>query len=268
LLVDSSGLTSPGGDRADVSDAASDGPLPADADPAEAADVQDASDVDAPAIHPYVQAVLADGPSLYYRLEETSGTIAKDETGNHPGTYLSGGGHGAAGAFPGSSALRLSGPGGVSSGDIFDFEGTVAFTLEAWLRPEGYDDQYRFLFHHNDESGLRQNYGIYVQATNGLTFERYVDGDGRAASTDNPDVGSWHHIVGVYTGAVIQLYLDGTLVSASTDPRAAKEKRSILTIGFGYPGGEGALKGTLDELAVYEKALDPDRIAAHFHAAQ
>lgn len=269
LLVDSSGLAGAGGsltspDAADAADAGEDVRPVVDASD----DAGDASDGEAPAPHPYVQAVLADSPALYYRLEETSDGAAKDETGNHPGVYVVGGVHSMSGAFPGSNALGLSGTGGIDPGDIFDFEGTTAFTLEAWFRPDAYDTQYRFLFHHNDETDLRQNYGIYVHRQSGLAFERYVDGNGLAASVSSPSVGAWHHVVGVYTGSIIQLFVDGTLVSSVPDTRAAKEKRSILQIGFGWGNGEGAVRGTLDEVAVYERALGQDRIEAHFQAAK
>ncbi len=273
VLVESSGLTG-GREPIDSADAANDSQGVVDAgevdaaDPADAVDAADADSDGAPAIHPYVQAVLADGPSLYYRLEETSGSTVKDETGNHPGTYLAGGTHGVPGAFSGSLAFGQAKNGGIDPGDIFDFVGTVPFTLEAWFRPDAYDGEYRFLFHHEDLSDLRQNYGIYVQSTSGLGFERHIDDSGRAAQTSLPAVGSWHHIVGVYDAVALQLYVDGALVATAGDKRAAKDKQRPLRLGYGYTSGEGALRGTLDEVAIYEKALGADRIAAHYQAAK
>ncbi len=35
----------------------------------------------------YTAAVIADGPSAYWRLGETSGTVAADQQGTSPGTY-------------------------------------------------------------------------------------------------------------------------------------------------------------------------------------
>jgi Concanavalin A-like lectin/glucanases superfamily len=264
LLVDSGGLAGP--DKTSLGP-----PDAADASDGSASERDAGADANdgAPPLHPYVQAVVADGPSLYYRLEEASEGPAKDEMGKHPGVYLSGGDHAVPGVFSGSKALHLSGTGGIDAGDIFDFEGKSPYTLETWFRPEAYDMQYRFLFHHDDERGPRQNYGIYVQSTNGIGFERYVDDDGLSARVPTPPaVGSWHHIVGVYDGELIQLFVDGTLIQASPDNRAAKDKQSILRIGFGYDGGGGVPLGTLDEVAIYEKALTEERITAHFQAAR
>ena len=268
LLVESRGLTG-ARDPLGSADAANDGPGTVTADDAAGDANANAADADsAPALHPYVQAVLGDGPSLYYRLEETSGPTAKDETGNHPGTYLAGGTRGVPGAFPGSLALGQAKSGGIDPGDIFDFVGTATFTLEAWFRPDAYDGGYSFLFHHDDGTGARQSYGIFVQSPTGLVFERYIDNSGRAAQAGLPAVGSWHHIVGVYDGAVLQLYVDGTLAATAGDSRAAKDKQPPLRLGYGYGNGDGALRGTLDEVAIYEKALGSDRILAHYQAAK
>lgn len=263
LLIDTDGLT---GDGVPMPSSSTDAAVDGHVDGAhEAGDATGGAPVD----HPYVQAVLADGPSLYYRLEEAIDGTAADATGNHPGMYLAGGVHGVEGAFPGSLALRLSRSGGIDPGDIFDFTGTVPFTLEAWFRPDGYDRVYRFLFHHNDELGAaRQNYGLYVESPDGLGFERYVDGEGRSIKVALPSLRQWHHIVAVYTGAVMRLHVDGQLVGTENDGRAARDKRSPLNVAYGYPDGDGALIGTVDEIAIYEKALEADRIRAHFEAAR
>ncbi|MBX3214297.1 MAG: LamG domain-containing protein [Labilithrix sp.] len=267
ILIDSSGFTSPPAPPPDplpTADAADDAAL-IDAAP----DDGDADDDDdgAPRVHPYVQAVLADGPSLYYRLEETSDGPVRDEMETYPGTYLSGGIHSAPGAFAGSSGLRLAGPGGIDAGDVLDFESSSPFTLEAWYRPGEYDTQYRFLFHNNDERTVRQNYGLYFQSESGLGFERYVDGQGRAAHTSLPALGAWYHFACVYDGSVLRLFIDGQLVASNADTRAAKDKKSPLMIGYGYNGG-GVVIGVIDEIAIYEKALDAARIRAHIAAAK
>lgn len=58
--------------------------------------------VGVPPSTPYNQVVLAAGPYAYWRLNETSGTIAHDSVGGHDGTY--------------GSAMQLGGPGQESTG--------------------------------------------------------------------------------------------------------------------------------------------------------
>ena len=277
LLVESGGLSGPS-DRSPVPDEAGVDPAVVVApeagsetsDASDAMDANDAGDADASGLHPYVQAVLADGPSLYYRLEETADGPVKDEMGKHPGTYLAGGAHSLPGVFPGSLAFGLAGAGkgGIEAADLFDFEGTLPFTLEAWFLPDTIDGEFRFLFHQNELAGPRQSYGIYVQSQNGLAFERYIDGGGRTASYKGITTGAWRHIVGIYGSELLQIFVDGALVTATPDGRAAKDKTTPLRIGFGYADGTGALRGKLDEVAIYEKALSADRVAAHFQAAK
>lgn len=103
---------------------------------------------------------------------------------------------------------------------------------------------------------------------NGIGFERYVDGDSRAAQAPAPSVGTWHHIAGVYDGSLLQLFIDGTLVESANDGRPARVKRTILRGGYGWSDLAGAIRGTLDELAIYDKALSAERIGAHFEAAK
>jgi hypothetical protein len=90
---------------------------------------------------PYRDVVLADNPAGYWRLGESSGTVAADATGGgNPGTYLGGVTLGVPGGLPGDPdrAARLDGSNDrVSMGDpasgVLDF-GTSDFTVELWLR--------------------------------------------------------------------------------------------------------------------------------------
>jgi hypothetical protein len=216
----------------------------------------------------YVEAVLADGPALYYRLEETSGSAAKDEVGRHPGVYATGTVLGVPGAMPGSLAIALAGTGGIDVGDVLDFEGTKPFTLEAWYFPDTYDTEYRFLFNNNDEEHAagRQSYALNVHGDDGLTFERYVNGSALFVRRSLPLAGEWSHIVAVYDGATLRLFVNGA-VDTTSDLRQARTKNAHLFVGSGE-AQKRVLRGRLDEVAIYEKALGSDRIAAHFAAAK
>lgn len=266
LVVDTSDLDTGARDGAtsDVSARTDAGASSGDAGSDAGAPTDAATDT-GPGIHPYVKAVLEDGPALYYRFEEPSGaTTAKDETTMHDGTYVPGGTLGVEGVV--GKGILLSGTqgGGVDVGLVFSFPGTQPFTTEAWLRPESYDDEYRFLFHVNDyQMNLRQSYGTYVHVTGGLTFERYVSDDGYAASLKPPPpVQQWHHVVSVYNGVRLAIFVDGAKQDDSSDPRSAVEKTTDFYVGT--DSGGRSPKGVLDEAAVYDKALSDDRILVHY----
>jgi len=88
----------------------------------------------------YPATILADGPLVYYRLGETSGSVASDSssTGSFPGAYV------AAGAFPtlgqpgittNSITLSSGQPGVVTVGYYPELNQQAQFSFEIWARP-------------------------------------------------------------------------------------------------------------------------------------
>lgn len=216
----------------------------------------------------YAEVVLADQPSLYYRFEDSLGATVKDEMGNHPGTVLEGTRFEVEGAFPGSRAIELDGTGGIRVGDVFDFEQRKPFSLETWFYLESFDRTFRFIFNNSEFiGGKRASYGVYVEEFNGLVLERYVNDTGYSAGRKVPAVKQWHHVVAVYDGTNLRLYLNGLESSSTVDDREAAPKTVGLFIGIGSSVSP-ALQGRLDEVAVYEKALSPERIEAHYLAGR
>lgn len=149
------------------------------------------------------------------------------------------------------------------NGPRFDFGGTEPFTLEAWFNLSGIDGTFRHLFTKDTTGGVpRQEYGVFINTGRGLTFERIIDDAAIAVSFDTASFdGNWHHLAAVYDGKKVTLYVDGASKSAA-DARPAKAK--TLPLVMGAKGVTyGTLNGRLDEIAVYAKALDEGRIAAH-----
>ena len=82
-----------------------------------------------------------DSPVGYWRLDEPTGPLAKDASGNgNDGSYLGALTFGVPGVLPASAdtAVQFSetAPGFVELGDKFGFFGTAAFSVEAWIRAE------------------------------------------------------------------------------------------------------------------------------------
>ncbi len=214
----------------------------------------------------YSSVVLADGPLAYWRLGESSGTVAADSSGNgYNGTYVS--------CTQGSPSLVINNQGNLAvSGNGTSSQITVGavpalysinrnFTIEAWLQPA-------------DVSGA---YGIFSAGLQGVSFRRtgtsieflrdysvsigtvpfsfisgmvyhvvcVVDGSGIAAFYKNGAVQGTLNVSGyVYSGGYVRLGADG--------------KDSTLVDNF--------LDGSLDELAVYNTALSASQILTHYNA--
>ena len=74
-------------------------------------------------------------------------------------------------------------------------------------------------------------------------------------------VGEWHHLAAVTTGREMRLYIDGRLWQNKTLVASIAELRAPnMKIGAGFDGGP-FLNALLDDVAVYEVALDEGQIA-------
>lgn len=219
--------------------------------------------IDFDAITTYRDVVLADHPAGYWRLGDT-GATAKDETGHLDGTYTDGCMHGAAGALAGDrdAATLFDGTCLVTLADAFDYPGTATFSVEAWVA-ESQLGTFQHYFSRETRAGANPLDGYaLLQGPPGVKLER-VNNQVQAAPMSTPLVqGVFSHVVATYDGAATDIYIDGVLAQTAADAMPISEIADTATIG-GLPGGANLLIGVLDEVAVYDHALDPARIALH-----
>ena len=84
----------------------------------------------------YKATILADGPLAYYRLNETSGTVAHDISGNGNNGVLSGvSSYGVFGLIYGGSdtAISFTASGAVTPPPNLNLTGLSAFSVEYWI---------------------------------------------------------------------------------------------------------------------------------------
>lgn len=223
-----------------------------------------------PAVAAYRAAVLADEPILYYRLEEGVGAkqAVSAVAGSPAASILAKptagvvGKLGSAISFDGNTDGYLE----VES-DATQFSGVAPFTLEAWAFPRESDNGFRHIFTHDteDQGDNRNEYGVYIQSSK-LTFERFSGGEVSKATGPAVALNAWYHVVAVYDGKTVALWLNGERADQQPDTRQTAKKDKPLRFGSRDPNG-GRFDGTIDEIAVYGRALKPDRIKAHFQAA-
>lgn len=78
----------------------------------------------------------------------------------------------------------------------------------------------------------------------------------------------WHHVALVRTGDDVKVFLDGDVANPEIQGAAAKNfNASQITLGT-RSDGFGPFQGRLDEVAVFDAALQPAQIQAHFAAAK
>jgi len=206
------------------------------------------------------------GLASYWRLGETSGTSSTAAKGTVTGTYS-----GMSLNRPSllandtDAAVDLNGSSSMARyGDVYDFAGTSAFSLEAWVKPTTVDATSRRLFSKewSNSSGI-QGYDL-VQSSSKLQFARLRNGAYQAATAPSLAVGRTYHVVATYDGSAMRLYVNGALVSTgASTTQSVVEGTSVFTIGAKASGG-GNFAGTIDEAAVYTGALSDQQVTDHY----
>jgi hypothetical protein len=225
----------------------------------------------------YATRILAAQPLGYWRLDETSGTIAQDSSG-----------HGHAGAYGASVALRASPLVGDGFAVTIDgshtsgsehfirvpespgLEPTKALTVECWMAMSDLAASANVISYGSDVSDPYEPYVLWVSS--GLWRMYIVAGSG-SFSVNAPDAiadTDSHHLVAVYDGTALQLYIDGKSVASTPASGDLGHYDTVngLGIGSGASATRGNFPGVLDEVAVYGVALTQVQITEHYEAGR
>jgi len=237
----------------------------------------------------YRDAVLADNPVGYWRLNEAAGAATAVTEVNSPtldGSYLNGPTLEATGPIvsDGAENLAMSVAAGqgvsVADNDLLDL--TRPGAIEGWfmvssaLANQG-DLDYPMLIK-PDGSGSGA-YGFYTAIRGGAPEIRFFLDDvpawgpqvlahGAAAEYD-----TWYHLVGTWDETEgNRFYVNGDLVADYYEGDSSLSGPAQVTdqplYGAGVAESGWALfAGALDELAVYDGAISADRVTAHYNAA-
>jgi hypothetical protein len=271
LLISTSGLSGDAVSGGDGS-AATDAETGSAADGADAPSTTDASVLVDAASSAYAAAVIADTPIAYLRLDEPSGTTAKNAIAGGPsGIYVGTVVHRTPGAVgDGNHATDFDGTSAwIDLGDQFAFAGTAAYSLEIWMRPASVDNT-RFLFDRGLRTGASgATYTLYFGTGYLLTARGTLDGGefGYASSSITPPLNAWTYVVSTYDGAQTRLFVNGEQVDEKVAGAIENTPGGRLSVGDKSRGQFNKYAGSLDEVAVYDKALPAARIKAHFVAS-
>lgn len=209
----------------------------------------------------YRTAVLQDNPIAYWRLGESSGTVAADVTGNYPGTYVGSPTLGLSGAVAGNTAFR-SAAGKRMERNSEVVSGVLPFTLEAWVKTSTTTNQNILVV----GNSATRSAGISVAPTTGLVGA-YSNGSGGTYYNiygGFARTGEWMHVVGVFESTGIKVYLNGI---ESTLPQSLGSASGYTQVKCGsWLNNADPTIGDIDEAAIYSSALSINRIIAHYYA--
>ncbi len=208
-------------------------------------------------------AFATEPPIAAYSFDEGEGSVAHDASGNGNEGEIEGA-EWTTGKYGG--ALNFD----AEAGDVVtvpDSEGldTEEFTLEAWIRP---DEQrlYAPIVAHTAPEGY--GYALFAgsdeEGTEGhlfgfINFHQWVNAH---AYAEQPPLNAWSHVAVTSDGKEIKLYRNGVLL----DERESEEftaDEAPLQIGGDEPFAEGHFfDGKIDEVRVYNRALDAEEVRA------
>jgi hypothetical protein len=262
LLTSFDGFTDAGGVTADAGALdvnVSDASLP-DGNPSDVG-----LDASADVVGKYRAAILSDSPLAYWPLDETDASIVSDVSGHGYTAIVQGGVTlGVGGALPNqppNNAAHFDGTGSLNAQNYFDFGGTpIPFTIEAWFREPQTSSGYPSIFQKLD--GSRTGSWAYCHDSY-CQYERWDSGTSNLFSVGGsiPSLaGRFIHYAVTFDGLAYQVYVGGQPFNSQTTNAVPPVTQGPFLWGFQW-------NGELDELAIYDKALSPERILAHFAAA-
>lgn len=129
-------------------------------------------------------------------------------------------------------------------------------TIAAWIKPDAVDGLRNIVAR---GYSLEPAGEVFLRINNGSYEIGSWDGTTTSSSSyaiPAGDVGSWVHLAGVYDGAAWKLYRNGVLVNSSSSATGAQCFAAGWAIGARATGTERFFDGVIDNVAIYDVALD------------
>ncbi|MHC4085003.1 MAG: LamG-like jellyroll fold domain-containing protein [Planctomycetota bacterium] len=214
------------------------------------------------------------GPISYWKFDEDGGTIVYDSTGlNHGNVY---GAAWTAGQINGALSFD-----GVD--DYIDIEDNITLepqnlTVSAWVYRESTFRQHVILqkgstHSHDDRNGyLFKISDFYYNYPNRASLCVTINNGCNAYPISNTEIqaGIWYNITATYDGSNARIYVNGVEDGTDTsdmgpvDYSGSYQNFKIGAQERGHGSLMGYFDGTIDEVAIYDRALSADEIQQHY----
>lgn len=249
--------------------------------PLSAASVVTASDTGSS----YAAAVQADGPSLYWRYDSQSTSLAQDKSGptltGMNGIYKFGATPGQSGPVAGdtgSGSMLLNGSTSYAYSDQSK-PGPESFSIETWFKTTsttggelvGYGSgQPRT---NSGATSLSRSYdrNTYMDNAGHILTGTYVGGFNVLSTPGTYNDGNWHHVVTTQDASGTALYVDGVRIARNSQS-GNQSYDGVWHVGGdnlkGWPSTPSSyfFNGQIAETAIYEHALSNQSVVKHFVA--
>jgi Concanavalin A-like lectin/glucanases superfamily len=214
----------------------------------------------------YRTAVLQDSPLAYYRLDETSGAIMNDSSGNNNIGLYTNVTWGAAGLTgDGDTAISLPGS-GTSYGSTPNLPTLSSFSLEAWVKPQLTSNNYEVIL-----STSQHNYMLaYIPGSGQFVVSYAAPASYNFLSNHSYAPGIPYYVVYTYNAGTQSstLYVNGVADGAWTGQQNGTTPTWEGGVThLGWNSYQQPLSGILDDVAIYNSALSASQVRTHYAAA-
>lgn len=213
---------------------------------------------------------INDGLKGYWNFDESSGTTPADSSGfGNTGSFIGtptistdvpslGYNNAHSLLFNGSSQLV-----GLGTGDSINNQFTNKITLSAWIKPTNLTGV-RTIVGKPTDSYLSAPYLYWGLTQNADTIYFRIGTTVLQTSAGSLTYNVWQHVVGVYDGSMLWVYVDGRLVGSKPCTETIQSGSQQAGIGgHDTPNNPGEyFQGYIDEVRVYNRALPLSDIIA------
>jgi len=141
--------------------------------------------------------------------------------------------------------------------------GASSRSVEMWVRPKLITNTYQVMFGYGSISAGN----FYSLGIDYSSHKYYISQWGGSVAGNVAVADQWVHLVATYDGSIHRLYQDGAIVTSG-----AMTTNTILngSLGVGKQifGTPYNFNGTLDEVAIYSKALNATEVLDHYNAGK
>lgn len=207
--------------------------------------------------------VVPDGLVGHWRMDETSGITALDSSGNNNNGIVSDTTFAASSTsgMVGKAFNSLDDNDRIAVPDSATLNPNTAITVSAWVRSRK-ESRQRLV---TKWGGTDNGYMLWIEGSSGPRFEINTAAGNRISfggtTIANDDV--WHHLVGVYDGSTVSIYLDGVLDGSAGHSGLLVDDDADLYLSG---GSGGTYIGGIDDVRIYDRALTEPEITEIYEA--
>jgi hypothetical protein len=222
----------------------------------------------------FTTAAVALDPSLvgYWKFDEGSGTTAFDSSGNgNNGTWSGSGTHYTTGKV-GSYAGQFNGSDDYVNGGNGTSLNPTKITLAVWVKANSFGNSKRIIekaYTSFGEPYSQYNFIIGDTAPyDYFAFQASINGTRKQAAIPHGSVttGVWYYVVGTFDGTNLRIYLNGIEKAVTSASGNISSYDTNFLIGKMGASESYFFNGSIDEVAIYNRALSAAEIKAQYDA--